>query len=50
MGGYHSAEMQSVYSTAPTDWATYEVENTNCINKGRDLRLANKLQIVPRET
>ena len=26
---------------------TYDVENTNCINKGRRLRLIYKLQIVP---
>ena len=29
---------------------TYNVENTNCTNKGRDLRLTNKPQIVPRGT
>ena len=27
---------------------TYNVENAKCTNKGRDLRLANKLRIVPR--
>ena len=27
---------------------TYDVENTNGTNKGRDLGLANKLRIVPR--
>ena len=26
----------------------YDVKNTNCTNKGRDLRLINKPQIVPR--
>ena len=26
MGSYHSAEMQSVYSTAPADWAETESE------------------------
>ena len=29
---------------------TYNVKNTNCTNKGRDFRLANKRRIAPRGT
>ena len=30
--------------------STCDVKNTNCTNKGKDLQLTNKTQIVPRGT